>query len=224
MTYDDRRKEIRLTRFCVEADPLAAPLLPMTAAWLQDNETAREAQLAADDAEVRSDAFRWVANFHLDHEVRLFAADLEHDQVKNGTAPKKAQETTEFRQFFPVAPNVFVRLPLQDEASRVGAWLAGDSHPTLDGHRAGLKEWQGRSVEALAMTDASALVRGKSQVVRERHAESLTRSRDALWRALADLGEKNGMPRDWADGFFRQVSRAGAAAAGDETPGPTGPT
>ena len=199
---DENEAEVFFTRSGLKADPDASDLLPLTDGWLVMVDEVRTKERTAREAQGDADAARVVANGRLDRACERFGDELY-------LAVDKARGAARWRQFFPVAVSKFVRQALPKQLARVHGWLQSKD-PVLENHRMNLETGAHAVDVALARTAAVATVRGEARIAREELAENLTRERDGLHDVLTVRARERGLPRDWADQFFRKVSRAGA--------------
>ncbi|MDI3282829.1 hypothetical protein [Polyangium sp. 15x6] len=205
LPLDEVETEVFFTRSGVKADPDAQDLLSLTDGWLERVDAVRTKERSAREAQADADAARTIANTRLDRACQRFGDELL-------LAVGKERGTARWTQFFPVPVSKFIRQALPKQVARVIGWL-DSKDPILDKHRVGLEPWAKAADAALKRTTAIATVRGEARIGREELAERLTRDRDALHDALSARARERGLPRDWADQFFRKVSRAAEEAA-----------
>lgn len=199
ITFDDAEDEVLFTRAALLADPDAAAQAAQTAAWLAIVDGARAKDRTAREAVMNTDAARIVANTRLDLACVAFGDDL-------FLAVGKDTKGVRWTQFFAIAVSRFIKQRLADEAAKVRNWL-GSKEPALDKHRSALDLWSAASLTAIEKTHGIALVRGEATIAREEMAEDLTRERDGLHDALSAHAREVGLPRNWADQFFRIKGR-----------------
>ncbi|MDI1446574.1 hypothetical protein [Polyangium sp. 6x1] len=203
LPLDEVETEVFFTRSGLKADPDAQDLLSLTDGWLERVDEVRTKERSAREALADADAARVVANGRLDRACERFGDELYLAVNKNRSAAR-------WTQFFSVSVSRFVRQALPKQVARVGAWLESKD-PIVDKHRPALEPWAKAAAAALKRTTAVATVRGEARIGREELAEGLTRERDGLHDALSVRARERGLPRDWADQFFRKVSRTGVA-------------
>ncbi|MDI1477540.1 hypothetical protein [Polyangium sp. y55x31] len=208
---DETDAEVFYTRSCLKGDPDACDLLPLTDTWLAMVDAVRVKERAAREAQADADAARIIANGRLDAACARFGDDL-------WLAVNKNRSSARWTQFFSSTVSKFVRQALPKQVARVRGWLESKD-PVLDKHRAHLEPWVNAAGAAIARTAAVATVRGEARISREELAGNLTRDRDGLHDALTARARERGLPRDWADQFFRKVSRAKGAEEGVEGTG-----
>ncbi len=201
LPLDETEAEVFFTRSCLKADPDAQDLLLLTEGWIGMVDVVRVKERAAREALADTDAARIVANTRLDRACERFGDDLY-------LAVDKDRSVARWTQFFSVAVSKFVRQALPKQVGRVFGWLESKD-PVLDKHRADLETWAKAADAGLKKTTAVATVRGEARMGREELAEDFTRERDGLHDALTARARDKGLPRDWADQFFRKVSRGG---------------
>lgn len=199
-TLDTLEEEILFTRAALEADEDAADLAPRTDDWLALVDAQRARDRSARVAEASATAHRVIANGRLDDVCGRFAKELAID------APTSSPR---WRRFFSRAPSDWLRQRLASQIAAVRGWLTIEGDALLERHRAGLARWSDAGQAALDRSAASAQVRGAARVGREELAEDLTRERDGLHAALVARAVERGLPREWADRFFRVQSRRG---------------
>ena len=101
-----------------------------------------------------------------------------------------------------------MRQGLARQVATVRGWVEGAKDPVLDEHRDELRRWAEAADKALVDTrGAAATRRGELWQRREELADTLTRERDSLRDALAELARDKRLPRDWPDVFFRASTR-----------------
>jgi hypothetical protein len=201
MTFDDMESEVLFTTAALKAEPEAVDFIGITESWLPLIDDVRKLarQVRAELSEI--DARRIVANKCLDSACVDFADDLFRDVQKD-------RKSARFRQFFPVAASSFVRQGLARQVATVRGWVDGAKDPVLDKHRDELRRWAEAADKALIDTRGSAATRrGELWQRREELADTLTRERDSLRDALAEVAREKRLPRDWADMFFRVSTR-----------------
>ena len=215
LPLDDDESEVFFTRAALKADPDAKDLLPLTDGWLGMVDEARKRDRQAREAQSDADAARTVANARLDRACERFGDEL-------FLAVDKERTSARWVQFFNVPVSKFVRQALNKQVERVQGWLQSKD-PVLEAHRKNLETWASACGAALQQTAGVATVRGEARIAREQLAEDMTRERDGLHDALTARARERNLPRDWADQFFRKVSRADGAAeaAAPEAPAET---
>jgi len=214
ITFDDAEHEVIFTRAALAADPDAEAFLPMTDGWLGLVDSARSAERAARIAAAEADAQRVVANSRLDQVCVWFGDDLFIAVGKDKSAPR-------WTKFFSSAVSRFVRQALPKQVQSVKGWLDAGNDPILQKHKPELSKWSDAADAALTKTRGTAVARGDAWEKREEMADSLTRERDGLHEALRAHARDKGLPRTWADTFFRVERKGGSAAeaeASDEAP------
>ena len=172
----------------------------------------RGEERACRQAAVNVTAARVIANQRLDDACNAFARELLF-MVKDD------RSSSRWLQFFPDSPSQLIRLPLNDQVAIVQGWLAASSDPVLENHRAPLTSWSTTASTALVNTRAVSTTRGQVWQAREKLGSSLTASRDALHRMLAERAAQRGLSRAWPDLFFLVDARERAMEEGTEKNG-----
>lgn len=199
MPLDELEAEIFFTRSCIKADPDAKDLLSLTDGWLATVDDARKKDRGAREAQADADAARIVANSRLDTACERFGDEL-------FLAVGKDRSSARWGQFFSTSVSKFVRQALPKQVGRVRGWL-GSKDAVLEANREALDSWSKAAQDALGQTAAVGTIRGEARVAREELADDLTRERDGLHDALSARAREKGLPRDWADQFFRKAHR-----------------
>ncbi|HSN97603.1 MAG TPA: hypothetical protein VLS89_04865 [Candidatus Nanopelagicales bacterium] len=199
MTFDDMEVQAFFTRAGMKADPDAADLVPLTDGWIPMIDAARAKDRVAREAQADTDAARVVANTRLDRACEQVGDELY-------LAVDKDRESARWKQFFPATVTRFVRQALAKQVARVFGWLESKD-PVVEKHRTALDTWAKAADTAVKRTAGIATVRGEARVAKEQLAEDFTRERDGVHDALSARGRERGLPREWADQFFKKASR-----------------
>ena len=192
----ETRREITFTRAALRAHPEAADLVDLTADWHAPIGALRDELEANEDERTELDARFKVLNAGFDADCIAFGDVALKAAGKDRSSPR-------FTRYFKVAPNEFVRQDIDEQVRAVEGWLTVDD--------AILAEWRPRfeawipqlkalSAARLASTQKTQTLRIKRQAF----ATDLTAKRDALHRRLGDRAHERGLPRGFADLFFRQ--------------------
>lgn len=200
-SLESLRDEIVFTLGMVRAEPLLAGQVCTVEEWLASHGLIQAEEQTVRDRESLSDAQRMYANVSLDEGVIGFGRDL----LAAVSFNRLGERWLRFFSKFP--PSKFITQPLKDEVAGVKAWVAVGGEPVLDLWKERLTAQVSTVGLALDETEAVRQVQAAFRVKREGYAADLTQRRDALERAIAEIGEKNGKPRDWAGNFFRKVAR-----------------
>ena len=198
-TLDTIENEVLFTRAALKADEDANDLISETDPWYALVDEARRKDREFRTSDMEATAGRAVANVRLDAACLAFGNDLLHT-VGDRTRPR-------FVGFFPIAPTRWVKQPFDKQIIAVRGWLSITGDAVLDQHRAALdKHVQSAEASRLA-TAALAPKRGLNWEMRSELADTLTRARDGLHRALAERAEERNLPREWPNAFFRIEER-----------------
>lgn len=214
MTLDALEDEVIYTQSALRADPDATDLITLTADWFPQIDAVRAADRSLRETIGNTDASRMVANQRLDSACIVFGRELLYDVGNDRSSPR-------WTQFFKVAPAQFVRQALSKQVTTIRGWLAGATDPVLDAHRTTLSSWSTSADVALVNTQALATLRGQQWQLRSQLTSTLTQSRDALHRMLAQRAQERKLDRDWPDVFFRTDTRASEREASSNTNGTT---
>lgn len=212
MTLDALEDEVIYTQSALRADPDATDLIAMTADWFPQIDAVRAADRSLRETIGNTDASRMVANQRLDSACILFGRELLYDVGNDRSSPR-------WTQFFKVPPGQFVKQALSKQVNTIRGWLAGATDPVLDVHRTTLSSWSTSADTALVNTQALATLRGQQWQLRTQTTSTLTQSRDALHRVLAQRALERKLDRDWPDVFFRTETRPSEREASSTTNG-----
>jgi|JI10StandDraft_1071094.scaffolds.fasta_scaffold35339_3 hypothetical protein len=192
----ETRRETTFTRAALRAHPDAADLVDQTADWNEPISDLRSELEANEDERTELDAQFKVLNAGFDADCIAFGEDALKAAGKDRSNPR-------FTRYFKVAPNEFVRQDIDDQVAAVEGWLSVDD-PTLAPWRARFEAWllklKAHRTARVASTQKTQTLRIKRQAF----ATDLTAKRDALHRRLGDRAQERGLPRGFADLFFRQ--------------------
>lgn len=207
MSLASMESEVMFTNAALKADPNASSLASSTESWLGLIDEVSALGRVVRQAEADADASRVVGNSYLDSAARKFGDDLLKAVGKN-------TKSSRWVQFFPETVSALIKTALPRQVALIKSWLTS-SDVVLQTYHAEFQNWTSKCDQALFDTDAVTMKRGDYWQKREQLAAGLTRDRDALHRTLAQLGDQLGMPRGWADQFFRVESRSADDVADD---------
>jgi hypothetical protein len=210
-TLDDMDDERFFTRAALRADPDAAEFLAQTDTWGDRIDEVRKLTRETLEAVANADAARAISNARLDSLCGRFGDELV-------LAVNKDRKHPRFMQFFRgTSVKAFCMQAFGRQLLAVRAW-AGITDDVFARHKDPILTWTTAGEASLAATAATAGIRGKAQLAREALAQDFTRDRDALHADLSDRARERGLPRDWADAFFRVTRRRAGADEGAVTP------
>jgi len=198
-TFDAIENECMFTRSALKADYDANALLSETDGWLGQVDAARAKDREFRVADMEAMASRSIANVRLDISCLAFGKDLLY-AVGDRKAPR-------FVGFFPIAPTRWVKQGLDKQILGIKGWLTVNGDVELDKHRENLGLRVAGASDSQVAVASLAPARGLNWQMRRDLADAMTRARDGLHRALAELAEEKNLPRDWPDAFFRIEER-----------------
>lgn len=178
----------------IEADPNSRDLAPSPAAMMEQIVAWRSEEEAFRQREATVNAQRIVANAYLDRACMDFGGALL-------LACGRDTSSTRFQTFFKVAPNKFIKKPLEDQIAEMKVWLTL-SDPVLEQHRSTLSEWLEAASAAAEATRMLSAERSALKVKKEALCAALTTQRDTLEEALRARARERGLPRSWPASFF----------------------
>jgi hypothetical protein len=185
---------------------LAAPI----EALLVRVEKIRSGQLAAWRAELQAQAAVDAADDSLEDAVDMMAKDILHAANQDRTHPT-------YTRYFSRPSNAVLRLGLESELSVVSTWtesLRVEEERAIAVHA--------KPLEKIIATGKDALEqRAKAQAARAEHrhremqrlTEDVNAARRSLYGVLVQRGQEAGMPRDYADRFYRHATKASKSRA-----------
>ncbi|MBI5497657.1 MAG: hypothetical protein HY904_21780 [Deltaproteobacteria bacterium] len=200
-THAELEEEVFFTRSALEADPDSADLLPHTDRWIASIDAVAAAQRRAREVASKCDALRAVANSRLDTACNRFGLELD--------LALKDRKSARWKLFFGTHTiTSFCKQALRTQVDTVLAW-AGASEALFAPHKDETLKWAKAGDAALTQTKSTANVRGEAAIAEEELVDNLTRERDGLHAMLVTRAVERGLPRDWANTFFRVQKRRG---------------
>lgn len=207
-------EELVYTEARLSEDALAADLAPVFQELLAQLETARHGQREAWRREVVAQARVDAANAALDASTTRLG-------VRLLAAVEGQRESPRWRRYFKEGPSDVVKLALGRQVERVRGWPASLAAEPEESVRALAAELTARigAGDAALRSRAEAAAARADQRVREvlTLVDDVNAARMRTMGSLLQRAAERGLPRDWAESFFRRAHRVvgGGAAGGD---------